>query len=116
METETEGGVLDIHFGNQTDFDFSRISLVEKTHLTTLKTQFGHIQWITCLGLTGCMSTTPTAAMDGWVYHLCNLWLKKRPGRLNTDCTASTVLKNQTGTFCYFQDGNGRLPCFTGSF
>jgi hypothetical protein len=31
-----------------------------RTHLT----QFGHIQRITCLGMTGCMSTTPTAAME----------------------------------------------------
>jgi hypothetical protein len=27
------------------------------------KKWFGHIQRITCLGMTGCMSTTPTAAM-----------------------------------------------------
>jgi hypothetical protein len=33
------------------------------THLTTVKKQFGHIQRTTCLGMTGCMSTTPTAAM-----------------------------------------------------
>jgi hypothetical protein len=31
-----------------------------------------------------------------WVYDLCNLWLKKRSGRLHTDCTAPTILKNQT--------------------
>jgi hypothetical protein len=30
MGTETEGGVLDIHFGNKTDVDLCRISLVEK--------------------------------------------------------------------------------------
>jgi hypothetical protein len=30
MGTETEGGVLDIHFGNKTDVDLCRISLVGK--------------------------------------------------------------------------------------
>jgi hypothetical protein len=30
MGSETEGGVLDIHFGNKTDDDLPRISLVEK--------------------------------------------------------------------------------------
>jgi hypothetical protein len=30
MGSETEGGVLDIHFGNKTDVDLCRISLVEK--------------------------------------------------------------------------------------
>jgi hypothetical protein len=44
MGSETEGGVLDIHFDYMTDVDICRISLVEKN---------------TC-----CMSTTPTAAME----------------------------------------------------
>jgi hypothetical protein len=30
MGSRTEGGVLDIHFGNKTDVDLCRISLVEK--------------------------------------------------------------------------------------
>jgi hypothetical protein len=30
MGSETEGGVLDIHFGNKTDVDIWHISLVEK--------------------------------------------------------------------------------------
>jgi hypothetical protein len=30
MRSETEGGVLDVHFGNKTDVDLCRISLVEK--------------------------------------------------------------------------------------
>jgi hypothetical protein len=30
MGTETEGDVLDIHFGNKTDVDLCRIILVEK--------------------------------------------------------------------------------------
>jgi hypothetical protein len=30
MESETEGGILDIHFGINTDVDICRISLVEK--------------------------------------------------------------------------------------
>jgi hypothetical protein len=34
-----------------------------KTHLTAVKKQFGHIQRITCWDMTGCMRTTPTAAM-----------------------------------------------------
>jgi hypothetical protein len=28
------------------------------------KKQYGHIQRLTCLGMTGCMSTTPSAAME----------------------------------------------------
>jgi hypothetical protein len=64
MGTETEGGVLDIHFDNKTDVDLYPISLVEvNTSDHCKKKQFGHIQRITCLGMTGCMSTTPTAAM-----------------------------------------------------
>jgi hypothetical protein len=34
----------------------------KRTHLTTLKTVFSY-PWTTCLGMTGCMSTTPTEAM-----------------------------------------------------
>jgi hypothetical protein len=30
MDSETEGGVLDIHFGDKTDVDIRRMSLVEK--------------------------------------------------------------------------------------
>jgi hypothetical protein len=36
----------------------------KRTHLTIVKKQFGHIQRITCSGMTGCMSTTHTAAME----------------------------------------------------
>jgi hypothetical protein len=36
----------------------------KRTHLTTVKKQFGYIQRITCLGMTGCMSTTPTTTME----------------------------------------------------
>jgi hypothetical protein len=36
----------------------------KRTHLITVKKQFGHILWITCLGMTGCMSTTHTVAME----------------------------------------------------
>jgi hypothetical protein len=35
----------------------------KRTHLTTVKKQFGHIQRITCFVMTSCMSPTPTAAM-----------------------------------------------------
>jgi hypothetical protein len=42
------------------------------------------------------------------------LWLKKRAGRLHTDCTAPTIYKNQTGDILqYFQDGNRRFLSFT---
>jgi hypothetical protein len=36
----------------------------KRTHVTTVKKQCGHIQRNTCLGMTGCMSTTSTAAME----------------------------------------------------
>jgi hypothetical protein len=36
----------------------------KRTILITVKKQFDHIQRITCFGMTGCMSTTPTAAME----------------------------------------------------
>jgi hypothetical protein len=65
MGSETEDGVLDILLGNKTDVDSCRISLVQKnTSDHCKKKQFGHIQRITCLGMTGCLSTTPTAAME----------------------------------------------------
>jgi NAD-dependent dihydropyrimidine dehydrogenase PreA subunit len=61
------GGHLDFvrHFGFFAPIvDICRISLVEKnTSDHCKKKKFGHIQWITCFGMTGCMSTTPTAAM-----------------------------------------------------
>jgi hypothetical protein len=62
MGTETEGGVLDIHFDNKTDVDLYRISLVEVNTSDHCKKN-SLVQRITCLGMTGCMSTTPTAAM-----------------------------------------------------
>jgi hypothetical protein len=80
MESETEGGVLDIHFVNKTDVDLCRISLVERAHLTTVK-------------MTGCMSTTPTAAMG----LLLQLVVEKEARQVATDCTAPTSLKSQTG-------------------
>jgi hypothetical protein len=36
----------------------------KRTRLTTVKKQFGHIQRITCLDMTGCMSTTSMAAIE----------------------------------------------------
>jgi hypothetical protein len=82
MGAESEGGILDIHFGIKTDVDVYRISLVEKnTSDHCKKKQFRHIQRIVCLGMTGCMSTTPAAAIETYhLYHLCNLWLKIRLG------------------------------------
>jgi hypothetical protein len=56
MRSETESGVLDIHFGKKTDVDICRISLVEKNTSDHSNKQFGQIQRITCLGMTGCMS------------------------------------------------------------
>jgi hypothetical protein len=55
MGTETEGGVLDIHFGNKTDVDLCRISLVQKDTSDHCKKKIGHIRRITCLGMAGCM-------------------------------------------------------------
>jgi hypothetical protein len=43
---------------------FAALVWWKRTHLTTVKKQFGHIQRITCLGMTDSMSTTPKAAMD----------------------------------------------------
>jgi hypothetical protein len=54
---------LNIHFGFKTDVDKCCISLMEKNTSDHCKKTFGHIQRITCLGMTGCMSTTTTAAM-----------------------------------------------------
>jgi hypothetical protein len=56
------------------------------THLTTVKKLFGHIQRIACFGMTE-------------IYHFCKLWLKKRLGKLHTDCTAPTILKNLSPIF-----------------
>jgi hypothetical protein len=36
----------------------------KRTHLTTVKKQFGHIQQIIFLGMIGCMSIKLTAAME----------------------------------------------------
>jgi hypothetical protein len=36
----------------------------KRTYLTTVKKQFAHIQCITCLGISDCTSTTPTAALE----------------------------------------------------
>jgi hypothetical protein len=41
-----------------------------------------------------------TYGSNGDPPHLCNLWFKKRPDRLHTDCTASTILKIRLGKFC----------------
>jgi hypothetical protein len=66
----------------------------KRTNVTTVKKTVWSYQRITCLGM-----TTPTAAMET---HLCNLWFKKRPGWLHTDCTAPAILKNQTGDTLLF--------------
>jgi hypothetical protein len=43
---------------------FAALVWWKRTHLTTVKKLFGNIQQITCLDMTGFMSTTPTAAID----------------------------------------------------
>jgi hypothetical protein len=95
MGSETEGGAFDIHFRNKTNVDICRISLVEKnTSDHCKKTVWSYIQRITCMGMTGCMSTTPTAAME--------TLLGLPPLQLGTDCTVPTILKNQTGEILLF--------------
>jgi hypothetical protein len=51
MRSETEGGVLDIHFGKKTNVDIGLISLVEKNTYMSY--------------MTGCMSITPTYGSNG---------------------------------------------------
>jgi hypothetical protein len=74
MGSEIEGGILDIHFGNKTDVDLCRIILVEKN------------------------TSNPS-----WVYHLCNLWLKKWPDCSNhfkkSDWIHFTISKVATEDF-----------------
>jgi hypothetical protein len=62
MGSETEGGVLDMVIRPM--LTYAALVWWKRTHLTTVKKQFGHIQHITFLGMTCCMSTTPTAAME----------------------------------------------------
>jgi hypothetical protein len=68
MGSEIEGGVFDIHFGNKNDVDLFRIILVETN------------------------TSNPS-----WVYHFCNLWLKKRP-----DCS-NHVKKSDWRNFTIFK-------------
>jgi hypothetical protein len=114
MGSETEGGRLDIHFGSKTDVDICHYSLEKKNTSDHCKKTVWSYPADYLLAYDR-LHEHHTYGSNG-VYHLYNLWLKKRPGRLHTDCTAPTILKNQTGTFCYFQDSNGRFPSFTGSF
>jgi hypothetical protein len=67
MGSETEGGVLDIHFRNKTDVNICQYATLvwwKRTHPITVKTVWSYIQRITCMGTTGCMSTTTTAAKE----------------------------------------------------
>jgi hypothetical protein len=46
MRSETEGGVLDIHFRNKTDVNICQYATLvwwKRTHPITVKKQFGHI-------------------------------------------------------------------------
>jgi hypothetical protein len=36
----------------------------KRTYLTTIEKQFAHIQRITCLDMSGCMSTTPNFVIE----------------------------------------------------
>jgi hypothetical protein len=94
MGSETEGGVLDMHFGNNTDVDICRISLVEKNtydHYKKNSLVKSSELLACCLGMRGCMSITLTEAIE--------TLLGLPPLEL---------------LVCYFQDG--RFPSFTGSF
>jgi hypothetical protein len=74
--------------------------------LTTIKKQFGHIQRIPCLGMTGCMSTTPTA------YSISNgdppgsttlqLVVEKEARQAAYKLHCSNHFKNQTGDILLF--------------
>jgi hypothetical protein len=76
---------------------------VERTHLTTAK-------------MTGCMSTTPTAAMKTLLGLILQIVVEKEVRQAATDCTAPTSLKSQTGDISKLLYSIERFPSFTGSF
>jgi hypothetical protein len=97
MELETESGVLDIHFGNKTDVYICRICLVEKNtsdhcKKNSLVISNGLLAWV---WQAVWVPYLRQQWRPSWVYHLCNLWVKKRPSRLHANCTAPSILKNQ---------------------
>jgi hypothetical protein len=105
---------LDIHFGKKTNIDATLVWW-KRTHLNTVKKQFGHIQRTTCLGMTGCMSTTPTAAMETFLgLPPLQLGVEKEARQNANRLHCSGHLKKIR--ICYFQDDNGRFSSFTGSF
>jgi hypothetical protein len=73
----------------------------KRTHLITVKKQFGHIQRITCLGMTGCISTTPTVAMKTLLGPPPLQLVVEKEAR-QAAYTAPTILKNQTGNILLF--------------
>jgi hypothetical protein len=122
--SETEGGVLDIHFGNRPLLTYAALVWWKRTHLTresknmcfnvffcmgkymclTFSIHKKHRNWLTASDY--CKNTVWSYLADYLLgyYRLfkhhtygSNLWLKKRPCRLLTDCTAPTFLKNGNG-------------------
>jgi hypothetical protein len=117
MGSETVGGIVhNIHFGNKTDVDLCRISLVEKNTSDHCKKRVWSYPADYLLGYDRLYKHHTYGRNKDPYWSTITLWLKKRPSRLLTDCTVPTILKIGLGTFCCFQDGNGRFPSFTGSF
>jgi hypothetical protein len=71
MEFETEGGVLDIHFGNKTDVDI----WWKRTHLVTVKKTVWSYLAAYLLGYNR-LYEHHAYGCNG---HPLQLWLKKRP-------------------------------------
>jgi hypothetical protein len=94
MGSEIEGGVLDIHFGNKTDVDLCRISLVEKNTYDHCKKTVSSYPADNLLGY------------DRRYEHHTYGSNGDPPGSSTfatfTDCTAPTILKIRLGTFYYF--------------
>jgi hypothetical protein len=65
MGTETEGCVLDIHFGGgETHFYLHCLTVVEKASQISFNRKIAHLQRITCVSITGSMHSTLTAALE----------------------------------------------------
>jgi hypothetical protein len=112
MGSETKSGVLHIHFGDKTDNDICRISLVEKNTAEHCKKQFGHIQWITCLGMTGYMSTSKTAMETLLGLAHLQLVVRKETRQATYSLHCSCYLKNQTGDILLFSRWQRKISQF----
>jgi hypothetical protein len=62
--TETENRVLAVHGGHQTLTYLCFVVGWHRARTSRNITLFTHIQRITCLSMTGCMKSTPTAALE----------------------------------------------------